>query len=392
MYKRNNVDVWLVFILFFLLGIGAVMIFSTSAIYADQKYGDSLFFLKRHLAWIGLGLLGMFLAWRIDYHVLRKYSKFLILVSIGLLCLVYFPGIGRSAGGARRWLTVGGFSFQPSEIAKFALVVYISDMFVRKQRWIKEFWRGLVPILIIVGITTGLILKQPDLGTVIAMGMVVAVMLFVAGARLRYLVVMGLSVLPFFYVFIARVPYRRARIINFLSPWSDPLGSGFQIVQSFLALGSGGVFGVGMGQSRQKLFYLPAAHTDFIFSIIGEELGLLGTMLVISLFIGLIWCGTKIVLRSTDLFGHFLAVGIMSTISLQTVINIGVVTGSFPTKGLPLPFISFGGSCMVMYLVAIGVLLSIHRWTQAKLASGSSMAKDTSSSFMKRRDTPKVVL
>lgn len=376
MYKRNNVDVWLVFIVFFLLGIGTIMIFSTSAIYADQKYGDSLFFLKRHLAWIGLGLLGMFLAWCTDYHVLRKYSKLLISVSIGLLCLVYFPGIGRSAGGARRWLTIGGFSFQPSEIAKFALVVYISDMFVRKQRWIKEFWRGLVPILIIVGITTGLILKQPDLGTVIAMGMVVAVMLFLAGARMRYLVVMGFSVLPFLYVFIARVPYRRMRIMNFLSPWSDPQGSGFQIVQSFLALGSGGVFGVGMGQSRQKLFYLPAAHTDFIFSIIGEELGLLGTILVISLFIGFIWCGIKIVLKTTDLFGHFLAAGIMSTISLQTIINIGVVTGSFPTKGLPLPFISFGGSCMVMYLVAIGVLLNIHRWTQAKLASGSSMAKD----------------
>ena len=376
MIKKSNIDIWLVFILLLLLGIGAVMIYSTSAIYADEKYGDNLFLLKRHLMWIGIGLAGMFLAWRTDYHILRRYSRFLVLVGIGLLGLVYFPGIGRSAGGARRWLTAGRFSFQPSEVAKFVLIVYLSDMFIRKQRWIKEFWRGLVPILVVVGIIMGLILRQPDLGTVIAIGMVVSIMLFVAGARLRYLVVMGLSVLPFLYVFIARVPYRRARIMNFLNPWSDPQGTGFQMVQSFLALGSGGIFGVGLGQSRQKLFYLPAAHTDFIFSIIGEELGLLGTILVIFLFIAFIWCGTKIALKTVDLFGHFLAVGIVSIIALQTIINIGVATGSFPTKGLPLPFISFGGSCMVTYLIAVGVLLSIHRWTQAKLTSGSSIAKD----------------
>lgn len=376
MKKRSNVDVWLVFMLFFLLGIGTIMIYSTSAIYADEKYGDSFFFLKRHLIWICIGLVGMFFAWRVDYHILRKYSRFFILVSIGLLGLVYFPGIGRSAGGARRWLAIGGLSFQPSEIAKVALIIYLSDMFVRKQRWIKEFWRGLVPLLIVAGIIMGLVLKQPDLGTVIAIGMVVCIMLFIAGTRLRYLLAMGLSTLPFLYVFIARVPYRRARIMNFLNPWGDPQGSGFQIVQSFLALGSGGVFGVGLGQSRQKLFYLPAAHTDFIFSIIGEELGLLGTLLVVGLFIGFVWCGTKIALKTVDLFGYFLAVGIVSTISLQAVINIGVATGSFPTKGLPLPFVSFGGSCMVMYLIATGILLSIHRWTQTKLASGSSMAKD----------------
>lgn len=362
--------------LMLLLGIGTIMIYSTSAIYADQQYGDSLFFLKRHLVWIFIGLIGMFFAWRMDYHILRKYSKVLMFVGIALLCLVYFPGIGKKAGGARRWISFAGFGFQPSEAAKLALVVYLSDMFVRKQRWIKEFWRGLVPILVITGIVMILILKQPDLGTVIAIGMVVCILLFVAGIRLQYLAIMGLSALPFLYVFIFRVPYRRARIMNFLNPWGDPQGAGFQIVQSFLALGSGGLFGVGLGQSRQKLFYLPAAHTDFIFSIIGEELGLLGTLLVLGLFIGLVWCGAKIALKTVDLFGHFLAVGIVSTIALQTVINIGVATGSFPTKGLPLPFISFGGSNMVMFLISIGILLSIHRWTQTKIASGSSMARD----------------
>lgn len=376
MKKRSNIDIWLLVILVLLLGIGTIMIYSTSAIYADQKYGDSLFFLKRHLLWIGIGLSGMFFAWRTDYHILRKYSKLLMFVGIGLLCLVYFPGIGRKAGGAHRWLALGGFSFQPSEAVKLALIIYLSDMFVRKQRWIKELWRGLVPILIITGIVIGLILKQPDLGTAIAIGMVVCILLFVAGARLRYLAIMGFSALPFLYVFIFRVPYRRLRIINYLNPWGDPQGAGFQIVQSFLALGSGGIFGVGLGQSRQKLFYLPAAHTDFIFSIIGEELGLFGTLFVLSLFIGLVWCGAKIALKAMDLFGHFLAVGVVSTLALQIIINIGVTTGSFPTKGLPLPFISYGGSSMVMSLIAVGILLSIHRWTQSKLSSGSSMARD----------------
>lgn len=376
MKRRDNSDIWLVFTIMLLLAIGIIMIYSTSAIFADQKHNDSLYFLKRHMLWIVIGLFLMFAVWRIDYHVLRRYSKLLAFASVGLLGLLYVPGLGRTAGGACRWIIFKGFSFQPSEVAKFALVVYLSDMFVRKQRWIKDFWKGLIPILLIVGVIMVLILKEPDLGSVIGIAMVVCVMLFVAGARLRYLMVMGLCALPFLYVFIFRVPYRRVRIMNFLHPWADPQGVGFQIVQSFLALGSGGVFGVGLGQSRQKLFYLPAAHTDFIFSIIGEELGLIGTLLVVGLFIAFVFLGIKIARNAIDLFGFFLAIGIVSTISLQAVINIGVVTGSFPTKGLPLPFISFGGSCMVMYLVAIGVLLSIHRWTQNKIASGSSLAKD----------------
>jgi len=374
--KKSNIDIWLLFVLILLLGIGTVMIYSTSAIYAEQKYGDSLFILKRHITWIIVGLAGMFFAWRTDYHILRKFSTLFLLIGIGLLCLVYVPGIGHMAGGARRWIRIWhGVGFQPSEPAKLALIIYLSDIFVRKQRWIKDFWRGLVPILAVMGIIEGLIFKQPDLGSVIAIGAVVFIMFFVAGARLRYLFLLGLSALPFLYVFIARVPYRRLRIMSFLNPWNTSQGAGFQMVQSFIALGSGGLFGVGLGQSRQKLFYLPAAHTDFIFSIIGEELGLLGTIFVVGLFIGLIWCGAKIALNSIDLFGHFLAVGIVSSIALQAVINIGVVTGSLPTKGLPLPFISFGGSYMVMCLTAVGILLNIHKLSQPQTVSKSSAGK-----------------
>lgn len=376
MKRKNNYDIWLVFILLLLLGIGAVMIYSTSAIYAEDKYQDNLFFLKRHLTMVVVGLVGMLWVWRIDYHLLRKYSKLFLLLSMGLLGATFMTGLGHRAGGASRWLRVAGFTFQPSEMVKLALIIYLGDIFVRKQRWIKEFWRGLVPPLLIVGVVTGLVLLQPDLGTAMGIAMVTGIILFVAGAQIKYLLMMGLSSLPFLYVFIFSTAYRRARIMSFLSPWNDPQGIGFQIIQSFLALGSGGIFGVGLGQSRQKLLYLPAAHTDFIFSIIGEELGLVGSSLVVLLFLGLIWCGAKIALNSLELFGHLLAIGIISNIAIQAIINIGVVTGSFPTKGLPLPFISFGGSAMVFNLIAIGILLSIHRCTVKRITSGSLMARD----------------
>jgi cell division protein FtsW len=374
--KRSNIDVWLVLILFLLLGFGSAMIYSTSAIYAEERYKDGLFFLKKHITWICVGLLGMLAAWKMDYHVLRKYSKLLFFLSIALLVAVYIPGVGKRAGGAQRWFMIKGYSFQPSEVAKFALIIYLSDVLTRKQRWVKEFWKGLVPPLIAIGIMIGLILGQPDLGTSAAISMIAFIMLFVAGTKVRYLITMTLSALPFLFFYIFSAEYRKNRILSFIDPWKDAGGKGFQIVQSFLALGSGGVFGVGLGQSRQKLFYLPEAHTDFIFSIIGEELGVVGSLLVLFLFIIILWFGMKICLKSLDLFGHLLALGIVSAIALQTIINIGVVTGSFPTKGLPLPFISYGGSCMAMYLVGIGILLNIHKWTQNKIQSGSKIAQD----------------
>jgi len=376
MRRKLNTHVWMLLVLFLILGFGGIMIYSTSAIYAEEAHGDSFFYLKRHLTWIVLGLIGMFLAWKVDYHIWRRYSKPLFFVSVGLLIMVYMPGIGRSAGGARRWLSLGGFGFQPSELAKLALIIYLSDILTRKQRWVQEFWKGLVPPLVIIGIMVGLILLQPDLGTSMSMAIVAFIILFIAGVKWQYLATLGLSALPFLFVFICSAPYRWNRIMVFLHPWKDPQGTGFQIIQSYLALGSGGIWGVGLGNSRQKLFYLPAAHTDFIFSIIGEELGVLGSLAILILFALLLFLGVVICLRALDLFGHFLALGIVTTISLQTIINIGVVTGSLPTKGLPLPFISYGGSCMLVYLVAVGILLNIHSWTQKRMASGSSLAND----------------
>jgi len=352
------------------------MIYSTSAIYAEERYKDGLYFLKRHLAWIGIGLVGMFAVWKTDYHLLRKYSTALFFVSVILLGVIYIPGIGKTAGGATRWIEFKGFRFQPSELAKITLIIYLSDILTRKQRWMQEFIKGLVPPLVVMGVMVGMVLLQPDLGTSVEMTLVAFIMLFVAGVKFQYLITLALSAMPFLWVFIFSTPYRRNRMLSFMDPWKDPEGIGFQIVQSFLALGSGGIFGVGLGQSRQKLFYLPAAHTDFIFSIVGEELGVVGSIFILFLFITIVWFGMRICFKALDLFGHLLALGIVSLISIQTIINVGVVTGSLPTKGLPLPFISYGGSCMAMYLVCIGILLNIHKWTQNKLMSGSSMAQD----------------
>ncbi|MCG8432291.1 MAG: putative lipid II flippase FtsW, partial [Candidatus Omnitrophica bacterium] len=269
------------------------------------------------------------------------------------------PGIGREVGGARRWFRFRFISFQPSELAGLVMVFYLADFIARKQSMMKSFMQGFVPPLCILGVCSGLILLEPDLGTTMSIGMVVFLMLYVSGVRFRYLVSTVLAALPALYLLVFTVPYRRMRIMAFLNPWLDPRGSGFQIIQSQIALGSGGLFGVGLGHSKQKLFYLPAAHTDFIFSIIGEELGLMGTFGIVLLFMLLIYHGVKIVRNSRDRFDFFLAFGIVLMITLKAVINIGVSCGVFPTKGLPLPFISYGGSSLVMDMVSIGLLLNI---------------------------------
>lgn len=346
---------------FTLVGIGLVAIYSTSAIYAEEKYGDSAHFLKRQLLWMGLSFTFMMIAMMTKYELLKTLSKPLLFLSMFLLILVLLPQFGKEAGGARRWLRLGGFSFQPSEMAKLALILYLAAYLTRKQDRVKEFWRGLVAPLLVLGIVVGLIFLQPDLGTGLLIGMVALILLFVAGVRIIYLAGLSLSALPALYFLILQAPYRVKRILAFLDPWKDPKGVGYQITQSFLALGSGGLFGDGLGQSRQKLFYLPAAHTDFIFSIIGEELGFVGTAAIVTLFLLFIWAGMRIAYRAPDLFGHLLAVGITVAIGLQAIINVGVATGSLPTKGIPLPFISFGGSSLLVNMVGVGLLLNIAR-------------------------------
>jgi len=282
--------------------------------------------------------------------------------------------VGRSGGGARRWLNLGGFSFQPSELVKYLLVIYLADLLSRHQDRLEKLSTGFIPPLVVIGIMALLILRQPDLGSALSVTLVGLIMLFAAGARVTHLLGLVVVSLPVLYLLIFRVAYRRQRILAFLNPQAVSQGAGFQILQSLLALGSGGLGGVGLGESRQKLFYLPACSTDFIFSILGEELGLIGTLLVVLLFVGLLFTGFSIARRAPDLYGWLLAVGITSMLALQAFVNMGVSSGILPTKGLPLPFVSYGGSNLICSFLAAGILFNIasHRGRECPYARSLS--------------------
>jgi cell division protein FtsW len=348
-----------------LICIGVIMIYSASCVNAMQSFHDSLYYLKRHLLFLGLGLIGTFVVMKIDYRQIQPHARTILLISIVLLALVLIPHIGKESWGARRWFRVGPFNFQPSEMAKLAMIIYIADFLSRKQLEIKSFTRGFVPPILVMGIVCLLTVKQPDLGTTVETATVVLTMMFLAGTRLRHMaLIVGTGAMAVVYLVI-KEPYRMNRIIAFLDPWQDSRGIGFQLTQSQIALGSGGAVGVGLGHSQQKLFYLPAAHTDFILSIIGEELGLLGTISVIMLFVAFIWYGTRIIRQTHNSFGYFLCTGIVMMLGLQAMVNVGVSIGAFPTKGLPLPFISYGGSALIFHLMAVGLLLNVAK-TQDK--------------------------
>ena len=357
----RNIRINLLFITVILICIGIVMIYSASSIYAWERYQDSMFFVKRHISFLFVGALIAFFVMMVDYRKFSIYAKPLLIISFILLILVLIPGIGREVSGARRWFRFKFLSFQPSELINLALIIYTADFISRKGSLIKSFWKGFMPPLFILGGAALLIMLQPDLGTTLALGVVIFIMLFVAGVRGSYLLGVILASLPFIYLLIFSVPYRRMRIMAFLNPWLDPKGSGFQIIQSQVALGSGGIFGVGLGHSKQKLFYLPAAHTDFIFSIIGEELGLIGTIGIIILFMLFIRQVIKILRNTHNRFGYFLGLGLTLMICLKAVVNIGVSCGLLPTKGLPLPFISYGGSSFIFDMVSVGIIMNIAR-------------------------------
>ena len=342
-----------------LVAIGIVMIYSASAIYADGNMGDSFYYIKRHLAYLAIGLVMMLVTMAVNMNTLRRLTKPLVICAAVLLLLVIIPHIGKEIGGARRWFRLGPVNFQPSEFAKFVMILYIADIAARKKDVMKSFLHGYLPPMIVVGMVACLVLVEPDLGTAVATSVISMLMLFVAGVRASHIGASFLASLPVLYMLLFSVAYRRKRMMAFLNPWADKRGTGFQIIQSFIALGSGGLFGVGLGQSRQKLFYLPASHTDFIFSIIGEELGFIGAASVVILFILFIWQGMRIVFKAEDPFLRLVAFGIVTLIALEATINIGVVAGALPTKGLPLPFISYGGSALLFHLAAVGILLNI---------------------------------
>ena len=344
-----------------LICIGVVMIYSSSAIFSYEQYHSTTFFLKHHLFHILLGTILTAFLMSLDLYLIRRWAKPLFIFSLLLIILVFVPSLGREIGGARRWFKFWIFGFQPSELAKWATVLFLADILAKQPQRLNILARRFLLPLLGVGIICVLIFMQPDLGSAVVIAFVAMLLFFVAGIHWVYISTLGILSVPLLYFSILNVPYRRRRIIAFLNPWADAQGCGFQIVQSYLALGLGGLWGIGLGQSRQKLFYLPAAQTDFIFSIIGEELGLLGTAAIVILFMLLFWQGTKISLRSTDPFIKLLSFGIVVTIVLAAAVHIAVVCGAVPTKGLPLPFISYGGSALVFNMMAVGLLLNSAR-------------------------------
>jgi cell division protein FtsW len=359
--RQGHGDLMLLILTLVLVGFGLIMIYSSSSILAMRTYGDSYYFIKRQLIWAGLGFAGLWFLAKTPYERFRNMVLPLLFGCVILLLAVLLLPIGKTVGGARRWLVLGPLSFQPAEMLKLVLVIYLADALARKQEIMRDFSKGVLPNLMIAGSLSALLLLQPDLGTAVIIVLVTIAMLFMGGARLAHLLSLGLAALPVVFLLIFKVAYRRRRWDAFLDPWQDALGKGFQIVQSFLALGSGGLWGRGLCESQQKLFYLPTPHTDFIYSIVGEELGFIGAFAVLLVFGMLIWKGFSIARHCPDQFGKMLAVGVTMLLGLQAMINIGVVTGLVPTKGTTLPFISAGGSSLLFSLLAVGILLSISR-------------------------------
>jgi cell division protein FtsW len=341
-----------------LVFIGLVMIFSASAVMAKERFGSAYTFLFRQLAWAVAGMVVMVAAMRLDYRKLKHPAVVLTLLGVTTILLISVFFLDR-AHGTHRWFRLGPLSFQPSELAKPAIILFLAWFLETKTKAMDDWRNTLLPAIAPTLVFIGLIVFQPDLGTAIACAAITGCILFVAGIRLRYFGYAFLASLVPLYILIFHVAYRRDRILAFLNPYSDPLGRGFHIIQSLIAVSTGGVTGTGLMEGKQKLFYLPEPHTDFIFAVTAEELGLVGAMAVIILFTIFLWRGVRAALRTQDYFGRFLAVGITGMIVLQAFINISVVLGLMPTKGIPLPFVSYGGSSLFVTLACVGVLLNI---------------------------------
>ncbi len=347
-----------------LVSIGLVMVYSASSVVAYDRMADSAYFFKRQAVWAALGLAAMIIARSLHYERLRGFAAPLLLVSALLLVAVLIPGIGRVAGGARRWIIAGPVGFQPVEIAKFALLLYMAHFAARRGLMMRDLRRGAVPPLVITGIYAALVLRQPDMGSALMLCGVAVLIMFLAGVRLAHLALIGVSAVPAVAAAVLLAHYRVQRVLGFLDPWSDPQGRGFHVIQSLLAFGSGGVLGVGLGASSQKFFYLPERHTDFIFAIIGEEMGLVGTGGLLLLFALLTYRGLLIARAAPDRFGALLAGGITAMIAGQALLNMGVATGLLPITGIPLPFVSFGGSSLIMTMMQVGILLNVSRYAR----------------------------
>lgn len=361
---KDAPDLLLVIVIFALLLVGVVMVYSASAIWADYKFDDSFFFAKRQLLFAILGIVAMFGLMNVPYLSWRNIAKILLIICFVMLVAVLIPGVGMVRGGARSWIGVGAFSVQPSEFMKLGLIIFLAKYLSDNQKKITSFYKGFVPSLTLVMLAFGIIMLQPDLGTGVVLVGTCMLMIFVSGARVAHFIGLGVVGLAGFAGLIISAPYRIQRITAFLNPWEDPLGAGFQIIQSLYAIGPGGLMGLGLGQSLQKFFYLPEPQTDFIFAILAEELGFIGGTFVLLLFFLLLWRGIRVALGAPDMYGSLLALGIVGMISIQVMINISVVTGLMPVTGITLPFLSYGGSSLTLTLCSVGILLNISRYAK----------------------------
>ncbi|MGL4774692.1 MAG: stage V sporulation protein E [Clostridium sp.] len=365
--KMGEIDYGIFLTVMVLLAIGIVMVYSASSYSAMIKDGDSMLFLKKELVWGIVGTVAMCFTMSVDYHKIKKITPIIVGISIvSLVAVLFFPPIN----GARRWIPLPGMSFQPSELGKYAVVLALAMNIERIGERIRDIYKGIFPFLIFSGVFAALVLLGSNLSIASVIMIVTFIMLFSAGGQYKHLFgVVAPGLFAAAAAFAILEPYRLRRLMSFTDPWKDAAGDGYQLIQSFYALGAGGVTGLGLGQSRQKTMYMPEPHNDFIFAIIGEELGLIGCLVIMALFLILIWRGVKVATKARDTYGMLLAIGITSIIAVQCLINIAVVTGSMPVTGVPLPFISYGGTSLVINLTAMGILLNISRQSEKKEVS-----------------------
>jgi cell division protein FtsW len=356
--RKLKIDRVLFMATLLLVCVSVVMVYSASAVIALERFQQPYLFLTKQALWSVLGLAVLGVAMRVDYRTYRNEPFIWCLLAFVLVMLIAVL-FSAPVNGTRRWFGIGGLGIQPSELAKVACVFFTALILERRMHRIDDLSYSLLPIGLIVGLVITLILLQPDFGTSMSLGLVVAVMVFAAGLHYRYFVGLALVALPAIYLVLVAAPYRRRRLLAFWDPWADPLGDGFQIIQSLVAVGTGGVFGRGLMGGVQKLFYLPEPHTDFIYAVIGEELGLIGATAILLCFCVIAWRGLRISARAEDTFGSFVALGLTTMIAAQAFVNISVVLGLMPTKGIPLPLVSFGGSSLLINLLGMGVLLNI---------------------------------
>ena len=385
---HKRIDPVIFFVSLGLVAFGVVMVFSASHILALDRYGDAFHFVKRHVVWAALGFACMLVISQMDPRHLRKVAYPVMIASVLALLLVFAPGIGKEAGGARRWLMLGPVSFQPAEAAKLGLVIFLAHFLALKGERLNHWMYGFLPPVGFAGIILGLMLIQPDLGTATLTAAVVGVLLYLAGARLSHLIVCALATGFVLAGMVVFAPWRMKRILAFWDPFAAAKGAGYQLIQSLLAIARGGLAGLGLGEGKQKLFYLPEPHTDFIYAVVGEELGLIGALCVAAAFVVLLWRGFQIAARCEDFFSALLAAGVTFLVVAQGFLNMAVAAGLLPTTGIPLPLISLGGSSLVFTLISLGVLISIESSHHASKQPGPGSPLDAAAGWISRARRP----